>query len=145
MITFINKYYNLSQMLKYKQSNFPKFSYQFVCKLNGVLLTIITNIYDKIVIYEKFLYNTTTNKLCHYRINYDYKTLALIRPPRIIQKKKKKEVSENFIKISNGLTEFIEICKKENDINNRKEMVSKLLKKINDFIKKNINNNLILK
>ena len=56
MITFINKYYNLSQMLKYKQSNFPKFSYQFVCKLNGVLLTIITNIYDKIVIYEIFIY-----------------------------------------------------------------------------------------
>ena len=98
---------------------------------------------------ERFLYNKKTNNLFNYHIDYDDKTLDLIHPYRIIKQLKKsikkQEARENFRKISDALTEFVEICKEENDMSKRKEMVSQLLKQINDFIKKNINNNLLSK
>jgi hypothetical protein len=146
------KYNGISQMLIYKQLHPPKFSYDFVCKFNGVVLNIMFDSCTKVVVYEKFLYNINTNNLFHYRITiYSSKTLALIYPLPIIKKKKnkrskyEKEVSENTINIINNLYEFVDICKKENNIFKRREMVSKALKKINDFIKNNINNDLLLK
>jgi hypothetical protein len=144
MNTFINKYdekyENLSQMLIYKIHHPVKFAYHPVCKFNGVLLNIITNLHDKGVIFERFLYNTNTTNLYHYRITYDCKILALIHPPRIIKKikktKKEKELHVNFRKMSNQFIEFTEICKKENDMTKRKKMISQLLEETNNIIKK---------